>query len=153
MMAQAYRIVRREFASSAFSGEGARRYGGRWNPPGYSMVYTADSIALATLELLVHLPALPLHKYCYLKVEFDAKLIEYVSKQQLPSQWFRYAQPRSTRALGTAWLKEQRSVVLAVPSAVVHDQMNYLLNPEHPRFGEITISKPKPYRLDRRLFE
>ncbi|HMP16906.1 MAG TPA: RES family NAD+ phosphorylase [Gemmatales bacterium] len=153
MIVQAFRIVRQELAATAFSGEGARRYGGRWNPPGYPMVYTADSIALTTLELLVHLPPLVLHRYCYLKLECAAKLIERVERRQLLSQWYRYATPRFTRLYGAQWLREKRSVVLAVPSAVVQDQINYLLNPEHPDFDQILISKPKPYRLDRRLFD
>ena len=153
MMLQAYRLVRREYAATAFSGEGARLYGGRWNPPGVSMVYTADSIALATLELLVHLPALPLHRYCLITVQFDESLVERVSRKSLPARWYRYGNPHSTRQFGATWFQEQRSVVLAVPSAVIHEHVNYLLNPHHPRFREVVIGKPRAYRMDSRLFD
>jgi len=117
------------------------------------MIYAAESIALATLELLVHLPALPLDKYSSIRLDFDERLIERLTRKQLPVNWRRYAQPRSTQMLGREWLESRRSLVLAVPSAVVVDQLNYLINPEHPRFAEMIVSKPRSYRFDRRLFE
>ena len=117
------------------------------------MVYASESIALATLELLVHLTALPLEKYCSIRLDFDDSLIERLPSSQLPANWRRYVQPRSTQGIGRDWLIEQRSLVLAVPSAVIVDQMNYLINPEHPHFSKVIISKPRSYRFDRRFFE
>ncbi|HQR43692.1 MAG TPA: RES domain-containing protein, partial [Gemmatales bacterium] len=88
-----------------------------------------------------------------IKVEMPSRLVEFVERQALPARWNRYAQPRATQLLGKAWLDEQRTVALAVPSAVVMDQWNYLLNPLHPRFAELKFSTPQAYRFDRRLFE
>lgn len=79
--------------------------------------------------------------------------MERLPRQQLPTNWRCYAQPRSTQLLGRDWLESRRSLVLAVPSSVVVDQLNYLINPEHPHFSEMIVSKPHSYRFDRRLFE
>lgn len=117
------------------------------------MIYTAESLALATLELLVHLSALPLDKYSSIRIDFDDSLIERLLPKQLPANWRRSAQPRSTQKLGRDWLDSQRSLVLAVPSTVVVGQINYLINPEHPRYGELIVHPPRSYRFDRRLFE
>jgi RES domain-containing protein len=148
----AWRIVKAKYASSAFDGEGARRFAGRWNSRGAPMVYTAGSQALAVLELLVHLEDSDLLKhYRLIPVTFDESMVQVLDNKILPPNWKRRPTPTATRALGDAWIAADKSVVLQVPSVVVPGENNYLLNPRHPDFAKLSIGKPQPYRFDPRL--
>jgi RES domain-containing protein len=149
---EAWRIVRKRFAADAFTGEGARLYGGRWNLPGASMVYTASSRSLAILEILVHLRRTqPMADYVLIPVHFDAALITPVEEFGLPAEWDREPPPAATQSLGNQWLASGERPVLSVPSVVVAEERNYLLNPAHLLFGQIRMGLPTPCRMDRRL--
>ena len=151
-MTRAWRIVKTRFSADAFSGEGARLYGGRWNSPGVAMVYTAGSISLATLELLVHLDAtsaLPSYSIC--PVDFDNALVESLHLVTLPSDWHQSPPSTSLQLIGDDWISRGSSVVLKVPSAVVQDENNYLINPAHKDFKKLVMGSMKPFQLDRRL--
>jgi RES domain-containing protein len=151
-MTRAWRILKTRFSADAFSGEGARLYGGRWNSPGVAMVYTADSISLATLELLVHLDTssvLPSYSIC--PVDFDDSLVESLDVATLPSDWRQSPPPTSLQLIGDDWISRGSSVLLRVPSAVVEDENNYLINPAHGNFKKLVIGSMKPFLLDRRL--
>ncbi len=153
-MIEAWRIVHKRFAAEAFSGEGARLYGGRWNPPGVGMVYTAGSRSLALLEILVHLGRSRLFAdYVLIPVQFDAALVTPVEEFGLPAEWDREPPPAATQTLGGQWLAAGERPILSVPSVVVPEERNYLLNPAHRSFGQIQIGKPTPCRIDRRLVE
>lgn len=116
------------------------------------MVYTAGSQALAVLEMLVHLDSPDLLKhYRLIPVTFDRSLTETLDVQNLPRDWRRHPAPRSVRTLGDQWVNALNTPVLEVPSVIVPAERNYLLNVRHPRFGEIVIGKPQPYRFDVRL--
>jgi RES domain-containing protein len=144
-----WRLVRRERAGDAFSGEGARLFGGRWNSPGTAVVYTSDTLSLAALETLVHInPQLPLD-YVAFPVEFEDALVE--SLEELPSGWKNHPPPPAAQQVGNAWAKSARSAVLAVPSVLVPVQRNFLLNPAHPDFRRIRIGAAKPFAFDSRL--
>src|SRR5437899_1189492 len=127
---KAFRIIKRNFAGSAFSGLGARRFGGRWNSIGTSMVYTAGSLSLAVLKWRVHLAQWPPPPMSVIEVTFDERLVWTTAK--LPSGWNRFPAPQSVAAFGDAWVRSSRSAVMRVPSAVVPKEWNYLLNPAHP---------------------
>jgi RES domain-containing protein len=147
-----WRIVQRRFAKFAFSGEGARRFGGRWNSPGHRVIYTAESQSLAALEMLVHLDSeLLLQNYFAIPVTISARLIQHFPTSALPKNWRTYPAPPSTRALGDAWLLEDASPVLQVPSAVIASESNFLLNPAHPLFRKLRIGKPTHFHFDPRL--
>jgi RES domain-containing protein len=151
-MPRGWRITKSAQAASAFDGEGARLHGGRWNSPGTSVVYTAQSEALAALELLVHLQSSQLLlAYCSIAADFDASLIEAVDPASLPGNWREYPAPAALQTIGDRWVAEQRSLVLQVPSAIVPSEVNYLLAPQHPDFRRVALSKPKPFTLDPRL--
>lgn len=152
MSFSAWRITKQEHAASAFSGEGARLYGGRWNSPGVSLVYTAQSRALAALEMLVHLesPAL-LKKYLLFEVGFEPKHLQQLSLDDLPNDWRSDPAPRSTQAIGDAWAKSLVSPVLLVPSVLIPGESNFLLNQRHSRFPELRIGDPVPFEFDPRL--
>lgn len=151
-MITAWRIVRRRFVSTAFTGDGARRYGGRWNSPGKSMVYTAATASLAVLEMLVHLDrSAPLAAYVLIPCEFDEVLVTTLDVSRLPSRWRESAAPAELAVMGDRWLAGAKSPVLAVPSALIEHERNYLLNPAHGEFGRIHIGTAQPFVLDRRL--
>jgi RES domain-containing protein len=145
----AYRLVKRKYVRSAFSGAGARLYGGRWNSIGTPMVYTSGSLALALLEWRVHLAQWPAPSLAVIKIEFDETLIW--TPEKLPSSWSRMPYPLATAIFGDNWVQSQRSAIMRVCSAIVPDEWNYLLNPDHPDFRKIVIGKPRVLKTDSRL--
>ena len=150
-MRTVWRMVTARFAGTAFSGEGARRYGGRWNRKGVPVVYTAASQSLAMLEMLVQDDPLRAHYVVIPAVFPDDLIVESVSVEQLPTGW-RSGQPYgSLQDIGMQWISEGRSAVLAVPSAVIPAEYNYLLNPMHRDYPLITIGEPEPIITDGRL--
>ena len=148
-MKQAWRMVKEKHAATAFGGEGAWLYGGRWNSAGTSVVYTSGSQALAALESLVHLNPPVIFKYLAIPIEFDDALVEKVAA--LPADWTEEPPPPATKAIGDLWVKEARSAVLELPSVIILGEPNYLLNPAHPDFQKIIIGKPQPFSFDPRL--
>lgn len=151
-MLTAWRIVRRKFADEAFTGEGAFLNGGRWNSPGRAVVYTSANSAVATLELLVNVPAsLRLLNYVIVTCHFPEVLVQDLDVKALPRNWRDYPAPPRLQALGDAWIESRSSAVLQVPSAVAPFEFNYLLNPEHPDFRSIDFGQTRPFQLDYRL--
>src|SRR4051812_47260804 len=149
-MREAWRIVKEKHAATAFTGEGAARTGGRWNSRGVRVVYASSTRSLAALENLVHLNPPILFRYVALRVRFDAALLEKIA-HPLADDWREQPPPPSTRAIGDRWVREGRSPVLEVPSVIVPGEVNYLLNPAHPHFGEISIHKAEAFTFDPRL--
>ena len=151
-MAQVWRLVKEKYADSAFSGEGAWRGGGRFNSPGRPVVYTSESLALAELEILVHLPTSRLlDSYVAFRARLPDGAACALDRARLPSNWRESPVPRSVQAVGDAWLKSESSLALRVPSAVVPAEDNVLVNPKHPRFEEVTIDGPLDPDIDDRL--
>ena len=151
-MPRAWRIVRQRYAATAFSGEGAAKTGGRWNSRGVPVVYASSTLALAALENLVHLNPLVLFRYVAVSVQFDDALVERVPLAQLPPDWRESPPPPAAQQLGDAWAREARSAVLALPSVIVVQETNYLLNPRHPDFTRLRFGTPEPFSFDSRLF-
>lgn len=151
MIKQAWRIVKEKHAASAFDGEGAWLFGGRWNSPGTRVVYGSGTKALATLESLVHLNPPVSFRYVAIAVEFDEKLVENMVASSLPSDWTDEPPPPSTKVIGDRWVKAERSALLELPSVIIQTEPNYLLNPAHPDFAKVKISKPAPFAFDPRL--
>jgi RES domain-containing protein len=147
-----WRVVKRRHAATAFNGEGARRYGGRWSSPGHRAVYVSASKSLATLEMLVHLDvAQVLPRLVAFAFIVDEDLIERLPARGLPRFWRTLRGLQATQWLGDEWLASGRSLALAVPSVIVPEETNYLLNPEHPAFARLELTKPIPFLLDPRL--
>jgi RES domain-containing protein len=146
-----WRLTTARFARSAFSGEGARLYGGRWNRKGVPLVYTAASQSLAMVEMLVQDEPLRA-RYVMIQARIPkAVAIEHVRTEDLPSDWRDIAGGETLRAIGTAWARNRTSAVLAVPSAVIPAETNYLLNPLHADFRRINIGAPVRFETDFRL--
>ena len=144
-------MVNAKHAAAAFSGEGAAKFGGRWNLKGVAMVYTSATRSLAALEILVHLNPRTKIRYEFFRAEFDDGLVETLDRAALPPDWNIEPPSRSTGQIGKDWTHQARSAILAVPSIIVPDETNYLLNPAHPDFKLIKIGKPEPFDFDQRL--
>ena len=147
-----WRIVKPQHADDAFSGRGARLYGGRWNPRGVEVVYTSATLSLATLEILVGTPRPQrLPQYATFRCSIPDDLIEHLDPALLPDSWRTYPAPPQLQEIGARWIASQRSVALAVPSAVIESELNVVLNPAHPDFETIEIARSVPLRFDLRL--
>jgi RES domain-containing protein len=147
----AWRIVKTKHASIAFDGEGARLAGGRWTSIGNRAVYTSSTIALATLEMLVHLDSnVPLSAYSLFEVQIAPKLVTSVNVAALPADWRKYPAPPALLAIGDAWLNGQHSAVLRVPSVITLED-NYILNPAHRDFPLIIRGSALTIPVDARL--
>ena len=152
MTVHAWRIVKARHAATAFSGDGAKLHEGRWNSAGQNMVYTAGTTSLAMLEMLVHLQRETLlNRYALFEVQFDAEFMSAIDVKTLPKNWRASPPPESVQRMGDLWLAESRSAVLRVPSVIVPNESNYMLNPAHPRFSEIELSQPLGFEFDVRL--
>lgn len=150
-MLTAWRLVTQRFAASAFSGEGARLYGGRWNVKGVPMVYTAQSQSLAMLEMLVQDEPLRA-RYVMIAARIPRSVqIEGMTARKLPEDWRNAAAREQLQAIGTGWARRRSGAVLAVPSAMIPAEINYLLNPLHGDFSRIQIGAPQAFVTDLRL--
>jgi RES domain-containing protein len=148
-----WRICREIHAASAFSGEGARLYGGRWNSQGVRAVYTSPSLALAAIETFVHLePNLRPDDLVSIETELpDNVRTERIDLKSLPRKWYEL-RDESLRTFGDRWIRAGRTVALHVPSAAIRGEWNVLLNPEHSDFRKLKIQKPNPFEFDLRMY-
>lgn len=152
MISSAWRLTKTKFADDPLSAEGARLYGGRWNSPGVSVVYFAESISLAVLEVLVHLQATRiLDSYSLIRIDFEASAVRTMGADTLPPTWADFPAPAELQALGDAWVESSDSALLRLPSSIVPLEHILLLNPRHPDCNRLTVSEPMPFRLDPRL--
>jgi len=137
-----WRLCRRPFAD--LSGEGARRFGGRWNSRGQPVVYLADHPALAAMEVRVHLD-LPFDL-----LPDDYMLMRVTLRDGVETVLDHL--PSDPAATGDRWVKEARSAALRVPSVLVPNAWNVLLNPRHPDAAAAAIASVEPFRFDPRLW-
>lgn len=154
---RARRIIRKKRLSDAFTGEGARLGGGRWNHVGTPVVYVSETLSLAALELFVHftrkdiklsksLVAIPVD------IPNSLKTVD-VTIQDLDSGWRVSPPSNSTKDIGTEWVQKKTSSILRVPSAVIPDEYNLVLNPRHADFKKVKIGKPQPFSIDERIWK
>lgn len=130
---KAYRITKRKHKDTAFSGFGARQYGGRWNLSNHSAVYLSESIALAQLEILVNLGEEDsLQNYLLLQVEVPDSQVMVLADNAYPKDWNGTRISAGTQEVGTDFLIDGEALALAVRSCVVPLEYNLILNPEHP---------------------
>jgi RES domain-containing protein len=148
-----WRICRAIHAASAFSGEGARLYGGRWNSQGVRAVYTSPSLALAAIETFVHLePNLRPDDLVSLETALpDNVRTERIDLKSLPRKWYEL-RDESLRTFGDGWIRAGRTIALHVPSAAIRGEWNVLLNPEHSDFRKLKIQKPNRFEFDLRMY-
>jgi RES domain-containing protein len=147
-----YRITNEIFKAD-LSGNGAALYGSRWNSKGNSLLYTSGFIALSILESLVHLKRkeIPPSQYL-LHIEFpDENPIAEISYKRIKKHW--NEEPEYTQWLGDQFLRNNHSLVMKVPSVIVPQESNFLLNPLHPKFKNVKIINSELLQLDKRLTE
>jgi RES domain-containing protein len=147
-----WRIVKEKHAKSAFSGEGARIFEGRWNSAGVRMVYCSQHLSLAALEILVHTQLVTIRdKFQVFRVSWDQAIMSAIDLRKLPKGW--NAQPPGliSKNIGDEWVRSDRSAVLVVPSVIVPLEKTFLLNPKHRDFGKIKIKDAGSFYLDPRL--
>ena len=150
-----YRLVREARALDAFNGEGARRFGGRWNPKNIPVVYGSEHLSLAVLEFRVNQGRYdPDDQYVYFQFEYDEALVE--SVETPPADWLtRFKEDGSitaAQAFGEEWFLQKRSAVLSVPSAVIRIERNFVLNPRHADFPKVAIGAAAKLDFDPRLW-
>jgi len=149
-----YRVLRKAFARAPFDGEGAYRYGGRWSSAGTRLSYTSEHQSLAMLEYFVHLDADEAPPDLILataEIPNDLPKTQ-VGADELPSHWRRSPAPPELAALGDDFVQKAERCVLIVPSALAPNESNWLLNPQHPSFGRIVVSRLEPLSYDPRMF-
>ena len=148
-----WRLCRRGHAR--FDGEGARRYGGRWNPPGTAVVYTSATLSLAALELFVRLdPEEEPDDLVAIPVEVpDSVRVTALELAGLPEDWRLIPPSEETRSLGADWIGGLATALLSVPSAVIPQERNYLVNPAHPDFAQVALAAPQPFTFDPRMWK
>ena len=148
-----FRLSKSKFATD-LSGKGAEKSGGRWNSKGTALVYTSASRALCTAEIAVHTPLgnLPTDfKIITIEIPED-NLVKELQVDELPSDWKSIPHAHSTQVIGDKFVSEGNFAVLKVPSVVVQDEYNYLVNPAHTDAREIKIIAVEPFNFDERLF-
>lgn len=149
-MAAFFRLVQDQWAHSAFTGEGARRFGGRWNHVGSPAVYLASSRSLAALEIIVHAPrdAL-LMPWRMIEVDVPDAWIDIPTK--LPKDWRRQPSADEARDFGSRWLAASANFALRVPSAIIPQEHALLANPGHPHLRKLKGHSPEPFQFDPHL--
>lgn len=149
-----FRISRKKYIRD-LSGEGARKYGGRWNRKGVNVIYTSSHESLAALEVLVHssINDLPTDLEVLTLSVPDHVTVEKITESMLPENWKIYPAPRLLGDMGTDWALSKKSLLLKVPSVIIPTEYNFLINPAHPDFSKINISKIRPFSFDHRLLE
>lgn len=151
-----WRLAQAKRAHNAFDGEGAARWGGRWNPKGVRCVYTSESSSLTVLEVLVHMEKHHFFgaRYVFFAVDVPERVkVDTVDPADLPDDWRRTPAPIALHETGKAWIERGESALLRVPSALTPGEHNVLLNPLHPDFTALKIHDRMPYQFDGRLWK
>jgi len=149
----AHCIVKARHQHAAFSGEGARIAGGRWNRQGDAVVYASASLALAAIETFIHIGEDGLHiPFVSFRIEIpDTVQVQHCRRP--PAGWRVEPPQEPSMRYGSAWLRRGSTAVLEVPSAIVPSESNYLLSPLHPDFGKIRIGRARPFVFDPRMWK
>lgn len=148
-----WRICRQRYAAAAASGEGARLYGGRWNSRGVGVVYASTSLALAAIEMFVHLePNLRPPDLVSIQGEIpDTPQVGKLDLAALPPKWYA-TRSEALQLFGDEWVRAGQTVGFLVPSAAIRGEWNLLLNPAHRDFRKIKLHDPEPFEFDLRMF-
>lgn len=152
-----WRLEKERYADTAFRGLGSLKASGRWHHKGTQVAYASEHPGVAVLEKLVWLGNYARARestYVLLPLHFDPDAhLETLDASHLPNNWDAFPHLDATRTLGTEWFEDERSAILAVPSAVLPVASNYLINPFHPDFHDLDRGEPVPFSWDRRIFQ
>ncbi len=145
-----YRLSKEIYAND-LSGKGAEIAGARWNSKGRPALYTGQSIALCVAEIAVHIP-LGILPRDYRLVHIEIPDVEFFEPKRLPKDWNIFPHPNSTQKIGDKFLKENKFLLMKVPSAAVQWEFNYIINTRHINFSEVKIKTIEKFTFDDRLF-
>lgn len=138
--------------ANLLDGEGSRIYGGRWNSPGLPVIYTSTSISLSLLELLIYQSSYEeLQTNYLLRIEVADAHFNHSREITVKPGW--QYDPGYTRFIGDSYLQEKSSLLLRVPSAIIPEETNVLINPLHKDFRKVSIREANPFAFDSRLFK
>lgn len=144
-----YRICLAQFANSLqASGRAAR-----WNPNHVKVIYTSSSLSLACLENVVHRSHLGLNqnfRCLTINIPKDLQVFEVTSKELTPN-WMDFSSLPYTQEIGSEWIKSLKTPIFKVPSSIITQETNFLINPLHPDFDKITIIANEPFVFDNRI--
>lgn len=166
-----WRLSHKQFQTTAFTGEGTFQVGGRWVPRGHRVVYASRTLSLCVLESLVHMDVRHMKdNFVAIHIDVPPDLdIETVEGGQnhpelpagqkpfhalpvtLPRQWHDNSTEAELQGIGAAWLESRTTCLLCVPSVIVPQEANFLINPIHPDFQRLTIGVPETFQFDSRL--
>lgn len=148
-----YRLSQSSYAAD-LSGKGAEMAGGRWNSKGTPTIYAAESRALCVAELAMHLPlGLVPQNYAFVSFKIPENIpVLQLSKKQLPSNWNEYPHPNETQQIGDRFIRDNKFLVMRVPSVVVNEEYNYLINPRHSLIKKVQVSDLSPFKFNERFF-
>lgn len=144
-----YRCCHQKWARD-LSGTGSYLHGGRWNTPGTRMVYTAENNVLAAFEIALRIPLDQITKH-YVMVPLEIPGEPEAHHPKLPAGW--NTDTKTTRALGDSFISEGKFLLMKVPSALISDAFNFLVNPGHDAAKKIVVQEPRPILFDKRLME
>ena len=149
------RIVHEKYADDPFSGDGGLFAASRWASRGQRVSYAADSLALAALEKIAGAGQLTrLREMVWAVARLDEDAVEAPSLSDLPEGWDRRPPGRPSQVFGDAWLEKKEAVALRVPSVVLPEGWNYVLNPAHPDYREaLTLQETNQLDLDPRVLK
>jgi RES domain-containing protein len=151
---QLFRIAKTKYIKD-LTGAGSRKYGGRWNRKGVGLIYASESRSLAALEFLVHVPAsIAPRDLSIVTLDIPPRVKpKKLDLAILPPNWRQSPPPEELATIGTEWAQSNESLLLRVPSAIIENEFNVLINPSHPDLKLIKLSKPEPFVFDERLIK
>lgn len=145
-----YRLATGEYAND-ISGTGSKIYGGRWNPVGFAALYTSEFISLAILEILVRASKITSPKsYMLITIDIPDEQIYQLQLKKLKKEW--QSDLKYTQEIGEDFLTQTQVLCLKAPSAIVPQENNFLLNPEHTDYKKVKIITTELLELDHRFF-
>lgn len=147
-----YRISKCQYIDD-LSGTGAALYGGRWHSKGNYLVYTAATPSLALLESVVHISNIQVTGYCMICIDIPGDSLEEKKIEDLPANWFINPAPDALQKVGNSFISDNQFLALKLPSAIMPEESNYLLNPHHDLFKKVKVLYKRTVPIDDRLIK
>ncbi|GAA4278425.1 RES family NAD+ phosphorylase [Aquimarina mytili] len=148
-----YRIAKQKYIND-LTGIGAKTVGGRWNPKGVAVLYTSTTAALSALEVLAHLPAAYFpDDMAIATIEIPDDLVTEIDHEQLPENWKKIPAPIEVQSFTMKWINEEKYLGIKVPSIIIPNEKNLLINPLHPKFNKVKLITVEPFSFDSRLIK
>lgn len=146
-----YRISKRKYIND-LSGFGAAHFPGRWNNKGSYLLYTAATPSLAMLESVVHINKIVQDEYALAKIELPDVFCAEINVDELPENWSVFPPPDVLKTIGDEFIQQQKYLALKVPSSIMPEEFNVLVNPAHADFAKVKIKSVRKLEFDSRLY-